>query len=464
MLRKEVFREYDIRGFVKQDFSNENVFVFGKALGKYLGGTGKKLCVGNDNRLSSPAIKKALIEGLVSVGCNVIDLGEVPAPAYYFALYELKADGGAYVTASHNPPEYNGFKVNKGTESVFGKGIQDIRLIMEKYEFPQTESDKEGKLTFYDIKEDYYASLNRAVTINSKRKLRLAIDCGNGTASTFYPEFLKKIGCEVTELYCDSDGNFPNHHPDPTKPDNLKKLIEIVKKENLDLGAAYDGDGDRLGIVDNKGNILWGDQLMIIFARDFLSKEENHGKKVLVEVKCSQGLYEEIKKYRGIPLFTATGHALIKDRMNREGIDISGEMSGHMFFKDKYYGFDDALYATCRLLEILSNQDKEKDKKKLSEIAETFPKYYSSPEIRVDCPDEKKFEAVKSIKEEFKNKYDIIDIDGVRFSTPDGWGLIRASNTQEILVVRYESKTKEGLDKLKKIIDEAVKKHVGNAL
>ncbi len=443
MLSRNVFREYDIRGVAEQDFTDDNVIQLGKAIGTYL--KGGNLVVGRDNRFSSPRIQKALIKGILSTGCNVTDIGQVTTPVFYYSIVKLNKSGGVVVTASHNPSEYNGFKINNGPDSLFGEQIQEIYKILESGKF----LEGEGSLDAYDILPDYFLMLKEKFRIT--RPLKVVVDCGNGTPSPINPQLIRGLGCEVIELYCDSDPNFPNHHPDPTKEENMVDAIAKVKETGADLGIGFDGDGDRLGVIDDKGKLLMGDELLIIYARDFL--KQNSGGKILSEVKSSQALADEVKKSGGTLVIGAAGHSLIKNRMKQDNIMLAGEVSGHMFFGENNR-FDDALYATCKLLEILSNTDK-----KLSELLSDIPKYYSSPELRVDCPDDKKFDIVEGIKNNLKQDYEVIDVDGVRFITEEGWGLIRASNTQPVLVVRYESKTEEGLNKLKQIINDQLAQH-----
>ncbi|MGB9976563.1 phosphomannomutase/phosphoglucomutase [Thermovenabulum sp.] len=439
-----IFRQYDIRGVVGEELTENVAETLGKAFGSFSIKKGEKLVVvGSDNRLSSPSLKKAVINGLLSTGCDVVDLGTVVTPVFYFARIHYKINAGIMVTASHNPPQFNGFKVAFGHATLYGEDIQYIRKLMEEGNFEKGN----GTLKCIDPTEDYINDITSRIKLS--RPLKVAIDCGNGTASFIAERLFTRLGAQVYPLYCDSDPNFPNHFPDPVKPENMQDLKNLVLKGNLDLGIGFDGDGDRIGVVDDKGQIIWGDMLMILFWREILPKHP--GATAIVEVKCSQALVEEITKLGGNPIFYKTGHSLIKAKMKEIGAIFTGEMSGHMFFADEYYGFDDALYAAARLLRILSNTEK-----KLSELLSDVPKYYSTPEIRVHCSDEEKFDKVQEVKKYFSGRYEIIDIDGARVIFPDGWGLVRASNTGPELIVRCESKTPEGLAKIKEEIKRAL--------
>ncbi|MGB9838984.1 phosphomannomutase/phosphoglucomutase [Thermovenabulum sp.] len=439
-----IFRQYDIRGVVGEELTENVAETLGKAFGSFSIKKGEKLVVvGSDNRLSSPSLKKAVINGLLSTGCDVVDLGTVVTPVFYFARIHYKINPGIMVTASHNPPQFNGFKVAFGHATLYGEDIQYIRKLMEEGNFEKGN----GTLKCIDPTEDYINDITSRIKLS--RPLKVAIDCGNGTASFIAERLFTRLGAQVYPLYCDSDPNFPNHFPDPVKPENMQDLKNLVLKGNLDLGIGFDGDGDRIGVVDDKGQIIWGDMLMILFWREILPKHP--GATAIVEVKCSQALVEEITKLGGNPIFYKTGHSLIKAKMKEIGAIFTGEMSGHMFFADEYYGFDDALYAAARLLRILSNTEK-----KLSELLSDVPKYYSTPEIRVHCSDEEKFDKVQEVKKYFSGRYEIIDIDGARVIFPDGWGLVRASNTGPELIVRCESKTPEGLEKIKEEIKRAL--------
>ncbi|HHY80125.1 phosphoglucosamine mutase [Thermoanaerobacter sp. RKWS2] len=447
-LKENMFRMYDIRGVWGEDLTAETAEIIGKAFGTYVRQKGiKDVLVGRDNRLSSRPIRDALIKGLTSTGCDVLDVGVLTTPAFYYSNVLYNYQAGMMITASHNPPQFNGFKVMVGPSTIYGDELKKLYYIAEKGEFEKGT----GNVKYAYPINSYINMIKEKVKLGD-RKLKVVVDCGNGTGSYFYPDVIYNLGCEVYPLYCESDPTFPNHFPDPVKEENLKDLIEEVKRVKADLGIAFDGDGDRIGVVDDKGNIIWGDMLMILYWREIMKKHP--GADVIVEVKCSQALVEEIERLGGKPIFFKTGHSLIKAKMKELGAVFTGEMSGHMFFADEYYGFDDAAYAAARLLRILSNTDKS-----LSELLADVPKYPATPEIRLECDDEKKFDVVKGVTEYFKEKgYDIIDVDGARVLFDEGWGLVRASNTGPELIVRCEAKTKEKLEEIKKELSEALAK------
>jgi phosphomannomutase/phosphoglucomutase len=435
-LNPNIFRQYDIRGIVGEDLDEKVSETLGRAFGSFVLDNGEKqVLVGCDNRLSSPNLKVALIQGLVSTGCDVLDIGTTITPVFYYARIRYNINPGIMVTASHNPGHFNGFKIGFGPGTIYGKEIQNLKKMMESENFVVGR----GKVSQADPAEDYINMI--CSKIHLPRRLKVGIDCGNGTASLYAEKLFNRLGVDVFPLYCNSDPNFPNHFPDPVKPDNLKVLRKLVLREALDVGVGFDGDGDRIGVVDDSGNILFGDMLMILFWREILPKYP--GTTAIVEVKCSDALVEEIKKLGGNPVFYKTGHSLIKAKMRETGAVFTGEMSGHMFFADEYYGFDDALYAGARLLRILVNSEQ-----KLSQLLSDVPKYHSTPEIRVPCPDEEKSSMVSSVKKYFKKKFPMIEVDGARVIFPDGWGLVRSSNTGPELIVRGESKTKQGLCKI----------------
>lgn len=437
-----IFREYDIRGVVGEDIDEAVVETIGKAYGTYIRNLGKDtVTIGHDCRLSSPDLSKAMITGVTSTGVNVVDLGMVTTPMVYFSLFNLAVHGGVIITASHNPRQYNGIKLCAGTDSLFGEGIQKIRKIAEGGKFGKGT----GKVKTHDIMDTYLDFLRKNVEIEPG--LRVAIDCGNAMVGIVAPKILSDFGCELTELYVEPDGRFPNHHPDPTVEENIKDLINSVASQGLQLGLGFDGDGDRIGVVDEKGTILWGDMLVLIFARQIL--EHNPKAKIIGDVKCSARLFKDIESHGGIPIMWKTGHSLIKHKMKLENAALAGEMSGHIFFADRYYGYDDALYAALRLLEIIS-----KTGKRTSELLESVPDAFSTPEIRVDCPDDWKFKLVNQTREELKKEYNIVDIDGVRVEFPHGWGLVRASNTQPALVLRFEADSSERLHEIRSIIED----------
>jgi len=444
-LNPQVFREYDIRGIVDKDLTEEFAEELGKAYGTHIMKNGlSRVTVARDGRLSSERLKSALVQGMISTGCQVTDIGLCPTPVFYFSIFHLNKEGGVMVTGSHNPPDFNGFKICVGKETLYGKQIQNLRKIMEDGAYL---SDK-GNVDSYEILPYYRDHLLKNLHI--KRGLKVVLDAGNGTAGIIAPQLFKDFHCECIELYCEVDGTFPNHHPDPTVMENIRDLIANVKEEKADMGIAYDGDADRIGVIDEQGNVLWGDQLLIIFSREILKVHK--GATIIGEVKCSQILYDEISKFGGKPIMWKAGHSLIKHKMKEEGALLAGEMSGHIFFSDRYYGYDDAIYASLRLAEILSATDK-----RLSEFLQDIPKTFSTPEIRVDCPDDIKFKVVKKAKEYFKAKYKTVDVDGVRILFDDGWGLIRASNTQPALVLRFEAFSQEGLMEIKTLVEGKLK-------
>ncbi|MBI5183780.1 MAG: phosphomannomutase/phosphoglucomutase [Nitrospinae bacterium] len=446
MMNPFIFREYDIRGRVGKDLTSDVVRKIGQGYGTYMRTLGyRTVTLGRDNRLSSREFRDIMTEGILSTGCDVIDLGMIPTPLLYFSLFYLKPDGGVMITGSHNPPDFNGFKVCIGRNTIYGEEIQQIRRIIEQRDF----ANGNGKSIEKDIIEVYINLLKEKIILN--KGLKVVVDGGNGVSGLIAPRLLKDLGCEVYELYCEPDGNFPHHFPDPTVPAYLKDLISEVKDRNADLGIAYDGDADRIGVVDNEGNIVWGDQLMIIFSRDILKKTP--GASIIFEVKCSQNLVEDIERRGGRPIMWRTGHSLIKDKMKEEKAQLGGEMSGHIFFADDYYGYDDAIYASLRLVQILSNSTQ-----KIGDMLRDIPKTFYTPEIRIECPDEEKFNIVRELTEYFKGIYNVIDIDGVRILFKDGWGLVRASNTQPILVLRFEAKSEERLKEIKEVVFERLRR------
>lgn len=441
-----IFREYDIRGLVDKELTDDSVRAIARAVGTYAQRHRKKtLAVGRDVRLSADRFNAIVLDALTSTGCDVIDIGVVPTPLLYFSLFQLPVDGGVMITASHNPSEYNGFKLCIGKDTIFGNEIQKIRQMVEADDF---QSGK-GKASAQEgIIPRYIQYVRQHVQLAGP--IRTAVDCGNGTAALVAPELIRQLGCSVTELFATPDGSFPNHHPDPTVAENLADLIVAVKNEKAQVGLAYDGDSDRLGVVDDQGNILWGDQLLMIFARDLLKRKP--GSTVIFEVKCSKTLEEDILNHGGNPLMWKAGHSLIKSKMKETGALIAGEMSGHLFFAEDYFGYDDAIYASARLLRILSES-----KIPLSRFLENVPKTYFTPEIRVDCADDKKSGVVELVKRHYAGKYPAIDVDGVRVNFGDGWGLVRASNTQPALVLRFEADTKERLNEIQAEMESVVR-------
>ncbi|MEW6327520.1 MAG: phosphomannomutase/phosphoglucomutase [Thermodesulfobacteriota bacterium] len=444
-----IFREYDIRGIVDKDLTEEVVRDIGRAYGTTIYKNGlKDVTVGRDGRLSSERFQKALTEGILETGCNVTDVGLCPTPLLYFSIFHLQKDGGVQVTGSHNPPEFNGLKICVGKETIHGEAIQGLKKIIEARAF----TSGAGSLSSFPIIPAYQHYIKQNISL--KRPLKVVIDAGNGTGGLVAPDLFRHSGCEVTELYCEVDGRFPNHFPDPTIPEHLGDLIRLVTAKKADFGIGYDGDADRLGVVDEKGNILFGDQLLILFARQIL--KTNPGATVIGEVKCSQTLYNDIAQNGGRPIMWKAGHSLIKSKLREEKALLAGEMSGHIFFADRYFGFDDAIYGSLRLAEIVAQAERP-----LSELLSDVPKTFSTPEIRVPCPDESKFAVVEKVKEYFQAHYKTIDIDGVRIVFDDGWGLIRASNTQPVLVLRFEALSAERLDEIRNLVEGKLRELAG---
>jgi phosphomannomutase/phosphoglucomutase len=437
-INPKIFREYDIRGIVGEDLDAAVVETLGRAMGTFFLGRGQKdVAVGRDCRLSSPEFASAIARGLLSTGCDVTDLGVIPTPLLYFSVFHEKKEAGVMITGSHNPPEHNGFKMMSGEETLYGKTIQALYEIVRKGTYPRGE----GRLSSLDIVSEYqdYVSQN----VRFSRPIKVVIDAGNGTGGVVAVPLFRKMGAEVVDIFCDMDGRFPNHHPDPTLPEAMQGLIAKVRESGAELGIGYDGDADRIGVVDDQGRIIWGDQLLIVFARDILPGRP--GAAVISEVKASKVLYEEIEKLGGRPIMWRTGHSLIKKKIKEEKAPLAGEMSGHIFFADRWFGFDDAIYASARLLEILSRSTK-----KLSALMADLPITYSTPEIRIYASDEVKFRIVDEVRRELAALYPVIDIDGVRAIFPKGWGLVRASNTQAVIVLRFEADTEADLAAIQK--------------
>jgi phosphomannomutase/phosphoglucomutase len=442
-----VFREYDIRGVVGSDIDETFAYTLGRAFGTYVRRRDRRvLAVGRDCRHSSEPLFRALARGLQASGCDVVDVGVVPTPLLYFSLFVLPVQGGVQITASHNPPEFNGFKLCVGKDTLYGPQIQEVRRLME------TEDFVEGTGTLRTepgIIEQYIQHVLDNLNMGPRR-VRVVVDAGNGTAGPVAPVLYERMGCAVTPLYCEMDGSFPNHHPDPVVPENIRDLRAKVLEVGADLGIGFDGDADRIGVVDERGEIIWGDQLLIIFARDLLSIQRDVP--VIFEVKCTLLLEREIERLHGIPVMWKAGHSLIKAKMRELAAPLAGEMSGHMFFGDRYFGYDDAIYAGARLLEILSHSSQP-----LSAFLADLPKTYATPEIRVACPDEVKFRVVERVTDHFRRSgRPIVDVDGVRVKYEDGWGLVRASNTQPALVLRFEALSEEALRRIQAEVYEVV--------
>ncbi len=439
-ISRAIFREYDIRGVTGKDLTPEVAYAIGRAFAAFMAErkvTGS-LAVGRDNRPSGTALHEALLRGLLESGIDVIDIGIVPTPLAYWAQHNLDVAGGIQITGSHNPPEYNGFKLGLGKNSIYGKDIQHMYDLITAGKFPQ------GKGTVHkqEVIDRYIDDVVERIGPISG-KLKVVVDCGNGAGALVAPQLMKRLGVNATCLFCESDGTFPNHHPDPTVEANLKDIIAAVAKEKADIGIALDGDADRIGVIDNEGEIIWGDHILILYARDVLERT-GKGQSIIFDVKCSQALPEEITKAGGKPVMWKTGHSLIEEKMHETHAPIAGEMSGHMFFGEGFYGFDDALYGAARLLRIVANSGKS-----VHEMLADVPRFVSTPEIRVDCADDIKFGIVEAATKYFRAKHDVIDVDGVRVLFGDGWGLIRASNTQPVLVMRFEARTAEHLAQIR---------------
>lgn len=441
-MNSEIFREYDIRGIADRDLTDEVTEKLGRSIATIMKREAcQKVAVGRDVRLSSLRLRNHLIDGLLAGGLSVVDIGQCPTPYLYFALHRLDVGGGVMITGSHNPADYNGFKVAIGKSTLHGEQIQEIRDIAEKADF----TEGEGELFFASVAEDYLEYFGESFD-NLAGVPRVVVDCGNGTASLVAVEAYERIGADVIPLFCEVDGTFPNHHPDPTVEEYLQDLIAKVEAENADLGIAFDGDADRIGVVDASGRIIWGDELLILYSREIL--RERPGATIVAEVKCSMNLYDDIKAKGGRAIMWKAGHSLIKAKMAEESAVLAGEMSGHMFFADRYFGFDDAIYAGARLLEVCARTGQSP-----AQLLADLPRLENTPEIRVETPDKHKFEIVKRAQEFFSQNYEAVTVDGVRVIFDDGWGLVRASNTQPALVLRFEANSKERLQEIRELME-----------
>src|SRR2546423_2337768 len=438
-LSRAIFREYDIRGVTGKDLTPEVAIAVAGAYAAFLAEKGIRgtIAVGRDNRPSGQALHKAFVGSLLSSGVDVVDIGVVPTPVVYWAQHYLDVVGGIQITGSHNPPEYNGFKLGLKKNSIYGADIQHLYELAVAGKFPK----KQGKLRRESVIDLYIDDIvGRVGTVS--RNLEVILDCGNGAGSLVVPGLFSRLGITPKFLFCESDGMFPNHHPDPTVPKNLEHLISAVRKEHADIGIAFDGDADRIGVIGNDGEIIWGDYLLIIYARDSLART-GQGQSIVFDVKASQALPEAVEKAGGVPVMWKTGHSLIEEKMHETRAPVGGEMSGHMFFSEGFYGFDDALYGAARLLKIVADSGKS-----VHDLLADVPRFVSTPEIRVDCADDKKFGIVQEAREYFGSRYKVITVDGVRVLFGDGWGLIRASNTQPVIVMRFEARSKQELDKI----------------
>jgi phosphomannomutase/phosphoglucomutase len=444
MFKPTIFREYDIRGVADVELLDADVEQLGRAFGTYMQRhQGKRISLGRDTRLSSPRLRNALMAGLKASGCQVIDLGVVPTPVLYYSVFHLKTDGAVMITGSHNPSEFNGFKTVCGASTIHGAAIQEIRRMIETGDL----LSGEGTETAADVVTPYVAEVS--AQFRFPRRIRVVFDAGNGTGGPVMHRILENLNVDATELYFEMDGRFPNHHPDPTVPANLEALIDKVRESKADLGIAFDGDTDRVGAVDDRGSIVWGDQLMIVYGREILTRKP--GATFIGEVKCSQSMYDDLKARGGNPIMWKTGHSLIKAKMKETHAELAGEMSGHIFFADRWYGFDDALYSACRLMEIVANSGQP-----LSHQLADLPSTVVTPEIRFDCPDELKFAVVSEAIAVLRSRHPTEDVDGVRVLFPHGWGLVRASNTQPVLVMRFEATTPELLRQYRSEIESVV--------
>ena len=456
-IKRSTFREYDIRGIAGKDLNADFSELLGLAYAAYVHGrqpvAGRAhltVGVGRDCRLTSDDYAAGLVRGLRAGGLDVIRIGVCPTPLTYFSLFHLDLDGAIMITGSHNPADYNGFKVCVGRDTIHGQQIQELLAIMEKRVADgDLRGPREGTVSDSEIIAPYIDYVTRHA--RSLKKKKIVLDAGNGTASTVAPALFKRLGAEVVELYCSLDGRFPNHHPDPTVPENLKALVETVRRERADFGLAFDGDSDRIGLVDETGRIIFGDELMVLFSRDIL--REKKGATIISEVKSSHRLYNDIAAHGGRAIMWKTGHSLIKSKMKEEKAALAGEMSGHIFFADRYFGYDDAIYAGTRVFEIACGATGP-----LSSLLQDLPPSVSTPEIRVDCEEERKFKLVAETKSRLTRlPYKTTDIDGIRVDFGDGWGLVRASNTQPVLVLRFEAPSQKRLDEIRRTVESALR-------
>jgi phosphomannomutase/phosphoglucomutase len=435
-LNPQIFREYDIRGIVDKDLTPEGVRLLGQSLGTHLGGVNSaRIALSRDNRLSSPGYYEALREGLCAAGCHVIGIGMGPTPCLSFATHHLDVSGGIQITGSHNPPEFNGFKITRGHEAIHGDEIQEIHRIIDENRLNTAATP--GAFEEMEIQAAYIERVSRDLSLS--RPIKVVLDAGNGAGGLVAAKALRAIGAEVDELFCEPDGTYPNHHPDPTIPANLEVLIARVKETGAEAGIALDGDGDRIGAVDNTGRIIWGDELLILYAGPILARRP--GEAIVFDVKCSNRLAEAVEAMGGRPVMSPTGHSLVRARLVEEKAPLGGELSGHIFFEDGYLGYDDAIFSAARLLHLLASGDET-----LAERMAAIPASISTPELRIESTDEEKFEIVESLRAHFREKYETNEIDGVRILFEKGWGLVRASNTQPVIVCRFEAEDQAALE------------------
>ena len=432
-----IFRAYDVRGIVGTALTDDTVYHLARSFAAESKSQGiDHVNVGADGRLSSPSLKKIFSEGLMDGGCRVTDVGYIPTPTLYYAAHQDDQCTGVMITGSHNPADYNGFKMMIGGHTLSGDEIQNLknRIIDQNY------SEDEGSFEELDIRQPYLDRILGDITL--KKKLKVVVDCGNGIPGELAPQLIEKLGCEIIPMFCEVDGTFPNHHPDPGKPKNLQDAIAMVKESKADLGLAFDGDGDRVGVITNEGNIIYPDRVMMLFSEEILKR--NPGAEIIFDVKCSRLLAKVIEEAGGKATMWRTGHSLIKQKIKQTGALLGGEMSGHIFFKERWYGFDDALYSAARLLEILTNTDETAE-----EIFAKYPEDVSTPELNITVTDENKFDIVAALQEKQFEGGNANHIDGVRVDYPDGWGLVRASNTTPVLVLRFEAETESALQRIR---------------
>ena len=446
-VNSEIFRAYDIRGIVDEALTEEGIFQIGKAIGSYIQAEGRtSILTARDGRISGPRLLSQFQKGVMSSGCNVVDIGEVPTPLLYFSTFKTNISDGVMLTGSHNPKNYNGLKIVINKKSMTSEKIKKIKFIIEEESF----MDGSGQFTSLDIKDDYLKELKEKINIDSK--IKVCLDCGNGIGGVIAPQAFKLLGLDIIELYSEVDGNFPNHHPDPSNPKNLKDLQKKVLETKSDLGIALDGDGDRVGLIDNKGNIIFPDTYMMLLAEDLLRKKTKGS--IVFDVKCSTNLEKVIKNFNGTPIMSRTGHSYIKSKIIETNALLGGEMSGHIFFNDNWYGFDDAIYSALRMIEVLS-----KSKFTTYEVFNSYPKHFSTPEINLKVPEENKFKVIDELKTLVNSSvYTLIDIDGIRLENENSWGLVRASNTSPNLVLRFEGKTENHLLEIKNYFKEILSK------
>jgi phosphomannomutase / phosphoglucomutase len=441
-----IFREYDVRGVADRDLTDELAEDLGRAFGTFLSRRGqRRIVVGRDCRVSSPRLHAALLKGLLQTGLTLTDIGVGPTPMLYFSVFHLDAEGGVQITGSHNPPEDNGFKLMSGKATLAGDEVRELRSLIERRDFDLVDG---GSCVSFDPLPAYVGYMRGNVRL-ARTDLRFAIDAGNGAGGPAALAAMRALGLDPVAMYCDMDGEFPNHHPDPSLPENLEELVARVRNDKLAFGIAYDGDADRIGVVDNLGNVLYGDRLLILLARQILARHP--GAAILGEVKCSQTLYDDIAEHGGRPIIWKTGHSLIKRKMKEEHALLAGEMSGHVFFADRYYGYDDAIYASLRLIEIIAASDMPLDR-----LLADVPQTHSTPELRVDCSDELKFGVVQRVLDHYRPTHTVLDVDGARIAFPGGWGLVRASNTQPALVLRFEAASAARLSEIRSEVEGVV--------